>query len=294
MPNLESVKELDLTGKYVVVSGGTQGIGAAIAVLSAQLGATVAIIGRNPKLGQEVASKLTAQSKEKTTAHAFIPADFGTVEGSKEAVARVEKWLAGKEIDYLYECQGGPPPAKSVLNADGIEAHFAVQVLSRFIFAYLLLSEGSLKPTGTIVSVFGAGQGAATINLENIDGKNVAFWPRMSQGPAVVDCMTKEFNARYPALRSLHVFPGLIRTNAVPNAGMPWYIHYSYFVLAPLFSKPPDSYAPVAIWLALNGDKEVWSYDEKCNPAPPSKASEDPEVTGKVWEELFRMAKITP
>ena len=47
-----------LTGKVVLVSGGTQGLGAGIARAAAREGATLVLAGRNAEHGEQVAAEL--------------------------------------------------------------------------------------------------------------------------------------------------------------------------------------------------------------------------------------------
>lgn len=68
---------IDLTGKNVAVSGGTQGIGAATGLRFAQSGATVYIIGRNEELGNKVVEELRKQGKGGKAE--FIKADLRSV-----------------------------------------------------------------------------------------------------------------------------------------------------------------------------------------------------------------------
>ena len=61
-----------LAGKVVLVSGGTQGLGAGIARAAAREGATLVIAGRNAGHGEEVVAELTAAGAEASYVHADI------------------------------------------------------------------------------------------------------------------------------------------------------------------------------------------------------------------------------
>ena len=47
-----------LEGKVVLVSGGSRGLGAAVARAAAREGATVAVTGRHPEPGEELVAEL--------------------------------------------------------------------------------------------------------------------------------------------------------------------------------------------------------------------------------------------
>lgn len=69
-----------LDGRVVLVSGGTQGVGAGVARAAVREGATVAITGRRPELGREVAADIGAF---------FVRTDVADVEQVQASVAAV-------------------------------------------------------------------------------------------------------------------------------------------------------------------------------------------------------------
>jgi NAD(P)-dependent dehydrogenase (short-subunit alcohol dehydrogenase family) len=74
-----------LDGKVVLVSGGTQGVGAGIVRAAAREGAVVAFTGRRPEIGEVLAKEL-----QTTGATAlFVPADVADVGQAQAAVATV-------------------------------------------------------------------------------------------------------------------------------------------------------------------------------------------------------------
>ena len=72
-----------LTGKVVLISGGTQGLGAGIARAAAREGAVLVLSGRNAARGEEVAAELRAAG----TDAAFARADISDVAQAQAAVA---------------------------------------------------------------------------------------------------------------------------------------------------------------------------------------------------------------
>ena len=69
-----------LEEQVVLVSGGTQGVGAGVARAAVREGARVAITGRRRELGEKVAAELGAL---------FVPADVGDVASAQASVAAV-------------------------------------------------------------------------------------------------------------------------------------------------------------------------------------------------------------
>ncbi len=108
--------DLELAGKVALVTGGSRGIGRAIALELAREGARVAIAAR----GEE---SLAATSRELAAAgpgpHLAVPADLGTAEGVEALIAGAVERLGG--VDVLVNNVGGSG-ARTVATAD--EADF--------------------------------------------------------------------------------------------------------------------------------------------------------------------------
>lgn len=86
-----------LTGKIAIVTGGTQGLGAAIAALFAERGAAgILICGRNAEKGQAKAEAISAASGAKVI---YQKADLGKVEDCRAVVAACD--AAFGRVDVL-------------------------------------------------------------------------------------------------------------------------------------------------------------------------------------------------
>lgn len=78
----------EFSGKIAVVTGGTQGLGAAIATLLAQRGAAgIVTCGRNSERGEKVASDITAQTGCDVR---FVQADLQNVEACRSVIAAAD------------------------------------------------------------------------------------------------------------------------------------------------------------------------------------------------------------
>ncbi len=94
---------MNLEGKRALVTGGTKGIGAAIAVDLARQGADVAINGRNHDEDAAVTKRAIEAAGRKC---AIIVADVARPEDAERAVQEAAKLLGG--IDVLVHSAGGP------------------------------------------------------------------------------------------------------------------------------------------------------------------------------------------
>lgn len=91
------------------------------------------------------------------------------ISGMKEAVQAIKEKTHGR-VDYLFETQGGPPMGNYNLTSDGIEQHFATQVLSRFALNEALASEGILRTAS--VNIAAPGAKASTFDLNDVESKS--------------------------------------------------------------------------------------------------------------------------
>lgn len=105
---------VSLADQRAIVSGGTQGIGAGIALRLALTGAEVWLVGRSSERAEALLETLRAASAEAgrragtngERAHAFFHADLSRP-GEVRDVAEAIKQKAGeKGVDWLVECQG--------------------------------------------------------------------------------------------------------------------------------------------------------------------------------------------
>ena len=74
-----------LADKIILVSGGTQGVGAGIARAAGREGATVVVSGRRPEVGEAFAAELTAAGAEAS----FVQADVADISSAQRSVAAV-------------------------------------------------------------------------------------------------------------------------------------------------------------------------------------------------------------
>lgn len=101
--------DINLKGKHAIVCGSTQGIGKAIAMELASLGAKITLVARN-----ENSMKLTIGELDKTydQKHDFIVADFNKPEEVKKAISAYVNSVS--TIHILVNNSGGPAPGLAI------------------------------------------------------------------------------------------------------------------------------------------------------------------------------------
>ncbi|WP_347160253.1 SDR family oxidoreductase [Pontibacter chitinilyticus] len=95
---------LNLKDKRAIVCGSTQGIGRAIALELAQLGASITLVARNEDKLQEIAKELDSTQGQQ---HNYLVADFANPD---EVAQKIQKYVQQQEtVHVLVNNTGGPP-----------------------------------------------------------------------------------------------------------------------------------------------------------------------------------------
>lgn len=138
-----------LKDKIVLVNGGTQGVGAAIARAAVREGAVVAVTGRRPEPGEALVAELTAAGGEAM----FIRADLADAGQAKGSVAQVV--AAHGRIDCLVNSAG--LTARGTLldtTPELFDAHIAINLKGPFFAMQAAVADMvARKAPGTIVNI---------------------------------------------------------------------------------------------------------------------------------------------
>jgi 3-oxoacyl-[acyl-carrier protein] reductase len=100
--------DLDLSGKRAMVCGSTRGIGKAIAIALARLGAAVTLVARNETALQSTLLELPNEHGQR---HEYLLADFNFPDTLKSAV---DIYAAKNVVHILVNNSGGPPAGLAV------------------------------------------------------------------------------------------------------------------------------------------------------------------------------------
>jgi NAD(P)-dependent dehydrogenase (short-subunit alcohol dehydrogenase family) len=140
---------MELQDRVVLVSGGSQGVGAAIARAAAREGATVAISARRPGPAEALVAELTAAGAKGM----YIQADLADAEQARGSVARViDAW---GRIDCLVNA-AGLTSRGSLLDTtpELFDAHIAVNLKAPFFAMQAAVADMvSRSAPGTIVNI---------------------------------------------------------------------------------------------------------------------------------------------
>jgi NAD(P)-dependent dehydrogenase (short-subunit alcohol dehydrogenase family) len=147
---------MKMTGKTVLVTGSTDGVGRYVAARLAAAGAKVLIHGRDSERAKTLADEIRGRGH---SAPIFYQADLSSLSGARQLAQAVI--AEHKRLDVFISNAGigsrtlGPERRTS---ADGYELRFAVNYLAGFLLAHLLLPLLKASTPSRIVNVASLGQ----------------------------------------------------------------------------------------------------------------------------------------
>jgi NAD(P)-dependent dehydrogenase (short-subunit alcohol dehydrogenase family) len=200
-----SLKSIDLSGKRVVVIGGTGGIGRALSRLMAARGAQVTIVGRTFR-------------EADTPRISFMKADL---ERMSEAL-RIGQNLPAEELDLVVFTTGIMPGPERAETSDGIERDLAVSYLSRLAMLREIGPRLGKKRTNPIskprVFVMGMPGANAKGNIEDLNSeKTFSPMPAHMNTVAGNEALVLYGARQYPDINFYGLNPGLIKSNIRSN-----------------------------------------------------------------------------
>jgi NAD(P)-dependent dehydrogenase (short-subunit alcohol dehydrogenase family) len=201
--NATPADRLDLSGRKLVIVGGTDGLGRAIALLAASRGAFVTVVGRTFR--DESAQGLS-----------FMKADLS----SMKAAAQVGRELGIDGVDTFLFTTGIFAAPERQVTAEGLERDMAVSYLSRLAIVRELAprleaAKPSRPPRLFIMGFPGTGQRGDAGDL-NAERSYKAMDVHMNT-VAGNEMLVLDGVRRYPSLRFFGLNPGLIKTNIRSN-----------------------------------------------------------------------------
>jgi NAD(P)-dependent dehydrogenase (short-subunit alcohol dehydrogenase family) len=147
---------MKMDGKTVLITGSTDGVGRYVAAQLAAAGAKLLIHGRDQARAKSLADEISRQGHVEPT---FYPADLSSLAGARQLAEAI--FADHQQLDVFISNAGigsRTPGAGRQTSADGHELRFAVNYLSGFLLAYLLLPLLRAAAPSRIVNVASLGQ----------------------------------------------------------------------------------------------------------------------------------------
>jgi retinol dehydrogenase-14 len=280
----------DLTGKTVLITGATSGIGFEASVSLAQMGARLVMVGRSPaKTSAKV--DLVRKRSGATTVESLL-CDFS----SQEQIRRLAgEFRAGHDRLQVLVNNAGAVFAKRTLTEDGIESTFALNHLGYFLLTNLLLDLLVQSAPARVVNVASAAHYNGTMHFEDLGFEHGYKIMRAYARSKLANVLfTRELASRLAGtgvtVNSLH--PGAVATN-IWN-GAPRWIRPVLNLAARWLMLTPVQGAAAIVHLASSSEVEgkTGLYFEKNLPRATSALAGDDAIAKRLWEQSARLVKL--
>lgn len=240
-----------LSGRTVLVTGPTSGLGRAAADAVAELGARVVLVGRSAERLGAVHDALVAAHHEDR--FPIVVADMGSLESVRAAVAQILETEA--RLDVLIDNAGAIFPER-MIGPDGIEGTLATLVVGPFVLVSGLLPLLRTSPDARVIAVTSGGMYTQSLDLDDLEGASRPFsgprayargkraqvvlmreWARRSRSSRIASGVS--FSAMHPGWADT---PGLVK--ALPGF---------HRLMGPLLRTAREG-ADTIVWLATAPD----------------------------------------
>lgn len=281
----------EIRNKVILITGGTSGVGKAIASGLAKLGARIVILSRNRERGEEALRDIAEATGNDTGE--YLAADLSLQSSIRQAGEAFKRKY--DRLDALVNA-GGAVYFEKELTPEGIERTFAVNYLSHFTLTNELLDLLKESRPSRVITVAGAPR---FLKNASFDFEDVQQVNRFSGLRATAQALfarvifTSELARRLEGtgVAALAFHPGLIQSNLIRTA--PWYMK----AYGKLSNRSAKKDCEIGVYLAAA--KEVESvtgafFDDKKQMIPiPQLQNKD--VGKRLWrvsEELTGISKV--
>jgi NAD(P)-dependent dehydrogenase (short-subunit alcohol dehydrogenase family) len=270
--------------QVVVITGASDGIGAAAARLLKAKGDHVILVGRSPQKTERVARELDCS---------FYLADFANFDEVRALAEHLKKEVP--HIDVLANNAGGRMGAR-LITVDGNELTLQVNHLAPFLLTNLLLENLVASKASVITTASSANRGAGTLDLNDLNLEKGYSADRAYAKAKLMNILfTKELDRRYheAGINSACFHPGLVRTNFSNEFGGSFSFVYTTIVKGLLRS--PQKGAETLVWLASREPGEYWTSGEFYQDKVIARANKQVYVDGlaqSLWDLSLRVTSL--
>lgn len=281
-----------LDGEIALVTGGTDGIGKAIARELVVRGAEVLIVGSDPEKGARAERELRASVGHHHVR--FLQADLSLM---RETDRLADKIIANvPKLHRLVLC-AGVVRGRRLLTDEGVESNFAINYLSRFVLTGRLLpllqAAGAPGAAARIVVIAGASMNG-TIHYEDVNlTQNFGILTMVPQDRQANDLLVIEQARRLieggqPRVTITTLKLGPVRTNIRRDFPL-WMKVLVRLVLEPLVGQTPEQAAESAMRLLVSPEFEgrsglLFTQIRRFKAAEPGARTLDPHEGQRLWE----------
>lgn len=243
----------DLSGKTILVTGATSGLGRAATLELAEMGASVIAVGRDGDKARALRDEVMARSGSE------LRLEFADLSSMAETAALAKRLLdEGLAIDVLVN-NAGALYNERIVTAEGFEKSFALLLLSPYLLTELLLPALRKSSAPRVINVSSGGMYTQPVVLDDLDYSRSRYdgpkaYARAKRG--LVD-MTGWWAEKHRDIVFHAMHPGWADTQAVADA-LPGF----HRITRP-WLRTPEQGADTIVWLAAakeagEGSGQFW------------------------------------
>lgn len=274
-----------MSQRTIIITGASDGIGAAAARKLSMDGENVVIVGRSPEKTASVAAELGVN---------FFVADFARLDEVRGLAAELRERYP--RIDVLANNAGGIMGTRQ-LTVDGHEKTFQVNHLAPFLLTTLLIDRLS-ESSATVVNTSSAANSVfGRFDLDDLDAER-SYSPNRAYGNAKLAniLFTRELHHRFhdQGISTAAFHPGVVATGFA--AGSTSIMRLIYRTPLKRFLLPPEQGADTLTWLATATPGSDWisgEYYEKRVMQKANPQAYDPAFAAGLWARSEAMTRET-
>lgn len=267
-----------MPGRTIVITGASDGVGAAAARLLVEAGEKVVVVGRSPQKTAAVAEALGVPHHV---------ADYSRLADVRRLAAELD--AAYPRIDVLANNAGGLMGTTRTLTEDGHELTFQVNHLGGFLLTTLLMDKLVASKASVIQTSSVAARLFARLDIGDLDSER-RYQAHLAYGGGKLAnvLFTRELHRRYgdQGVNAAAFHPGVVGSNFANSA--PGFTRWVYrSSLAAKTMTTPTRGADQLVWLAEGVPGSDWSpgsYFEKRRVAKTWPLADDAELARRLWE----------
>lgn len=271
--------------RTIVITGASDGIGAAAARMLANPGDTLVVVGRSAAKTQAVARAVEADS--------FV-ADFTDLAQVRALAA--ELLAKYPRIDVLANNAGGIMAPGREETVDGFEKTFQVNHLAPFLLSNLLMdrlvaSRASVINTSSAANHLMARFDITDLNAEKKFSHNAAYGNAKLANILFTSELQKRFGDHGVSAAAFH--PGVVASNF--GAESSTLVRAAYHGISQRFLLSPEQGADTLVWLATTTPGVDWipgDYYAKRKVARTNRLAKDPKLANGLWEQSADMVGL--
>jgi retinol dehydrogenase-12 len=280
-----------LSGKTILITGATRGIGYAAAEALAGMGASVIVHGRNPAR-VEKACKRIARGVSGSEVSGIV-ADLASLAQVRRLAREVTD--SCPRLDVLLN-NAGLVTRKRELTVDGFERQLAVNHLAPFLLTNLLLDKLKSSAPARIVNVSSRAHRRGELDLDDLNWDKRPYTGISAYGATKLAniLFTRELARRLQGsgvtANCLH--PGVVATSLFSGMGI---VGRTFGILSRPLLMPASRGAKTSVYLASSPEVASVSgkYFDEAKPVEPKAPAMDDEAAKALWIASEKLTGLT-